>query len=204
MSPLLDSIGSVKGFGFGLSTLGGPAYESIATSIVSGGSAPTVTFSSIPSTYKHLQIRCFAKGTGTAGEDRFSAEMRFNGDTSANYSSHYMTANGSSASSGAFTSATLINMAGRSWIPDSWSGYANVWGVAIMDILDYASTTKTKTLRTLAGYNSNTTGITGNNINLSSGLWFKTPEAITSINILCDQSASFIEGSNFALYGIRG
>jgi hypothetical protein len=72
-----------------------------------------------------------------------------------------------------------------------------------MDILDYTSTTKAKTLRTLAGYNANTTDTTGNNISLTSGLWFKTPEAITSIDIICDNSQSFIAGSTFALYGIK-
>ena len=178
------------------------SYESITTTTL-GSSQQTITFSSIPSTYKHLQIRCFAKGTGSAGEDRFSAEMRFNGDTSSNYASHVLGGNGSAAFAASSTSATRIITAGRSWIPDSWSGYDYMWGVAIMDILDYGSTTKAKTLRTLAGYNSNTTGTTGNNINLTSGLWFKTPEAITSIDIICDQGQSFISGSTFALYGIR-
>jgi hypothetical protein len=181
------------------------SFDALATYTVPSGGVSSITFAGIPTggQYSHLQIRCLAKGSGDAGEDRYSAQMRFNGDTSANYASHYLTGNGTSASAGAFSSTTAIDMAGRSWIPDSWSGYANMWGVAIMDILDYASTTKAKTLRTLAGYNSNTTGTTGNNINLTSGLWFKTPEAINSITIICDQSGLFIQGSQFSLYGVK-
>lgn len=185
------------------SSLNASSFDSIATTTL-GSSQTTVTFSSIPSTYKHLQIRCLAKSTGSAGEDRMSSQMRFNGDTSANYASHYLKGNGTSATAGAVTSSTVIDYAGLSWIPDSWSGYANIWGVAIMDILDYTSTNKAKTLRVLSGYNSNGTNTTGNNISLTSGLWFKTPEAINSISIICDQSQSFIAGSTFALYGIKG
>jgi hypothetical protein len=68
-----------------------------------------------------------------------------------------------------------------------------------MDILDYTSTNKNKTVRSLGGFDRNGGGI----ITLSSSLWFKTPEAITSIR-LKPQSSSWTQYSSFALYGIKG
>ncbi len=49
------------------------SYESIATSTATGSS---ITFSSIPSTYKHLQVRALGVFSGTVG----AGFMYFNGD----------------------------------------------------------------------------------------------------------------------------
>ena len=60
---------------------GGTAFESIATFSPTSGSS--VTFNSIPSTYKHLQIR-YAITTSAYADIRF----RINGDTGSNYTYH--------------------------------------------------------------------------------------------------------------------
>ena len=54
MSPILESIGSVKGFGWGSFSIP-PSFESIATVTVASN-AYSVDFTSIPQTYNSLQI----------------------------------------------------------------------------------------------------------------------------------------------------
>jgi hypothetical protein len=165
------------------------AYESIAT--ITSPAATSITFSSIPSTYTHLQIRGIANNGESSGYNNQS--MRFNGDTAANYAVHYLAGNGTSASASAQTSGTSINDVFR--IPPTGSTF----GAFVIDILDYTSTTKTKTVRSLNGGDSNGSGWMG----LHSGLWYKTPEAITSITLI-SSVGNFGTNSQFALYGIRG
>lgn len=167
------------------------SYESIATTTVGSGGAATIDFTSIPSTYKHLQIRGIANNGETSGYN--NQALRFNGDTSANYSVHYVSGNGASATSGSLTSQTSINDIFR--VPPTSTGYFSAF---IVDILDYSSTTKNKTTRSLNGGDSNGSGWIG----LHSGLWYKTPEAINSITIL-SSVGNFGQYSQFALYGIN-
>ena len=193
MSPILESIGSVKGFGWSSLVAPSPSYESIATATVGAGGQSTITFSSIPSTFKHLQIRGIVRSNGSAD----NTVMRFNNDSGNNYSTHYLVANGGTSSTGAETSQS------RFYVDIlTANGTGNFWSADIVDILDYTSTTKTKTVRTLAGQNFNTapSGTTW----LASGLWFATPAAITTVNILTNSGTSFAQHTSFALYGIKG
>ena len=163
------------------------SYESIASATT--GSAGVITFSSIPSTYKHLQIRYFALCNPAD-----AAYMRFNGDTANNYSWHYLEGTGSAT--GAAGYANQPNMG----ITPPSTGITTTYGtVGIIDIHDYLSTTNNKTVRTFTGLDVN--NIQGN-ISLNSGLWRNTT-AVTSITILTSGS-SFSSGSTFALYGIKG
>lgn len=168
----------------------GGDYESIATTTVGAGGVSSVTFSSIAGTYTHLQIRFLAKNSVTG--DSFS--MRFNGDTAANYARHELSGFGSSANAYASTSQTSMVI--------GFEGYAtgSDFGVGVIDILDYTSTNKNKTVRSLTGYDANG----GGGVGLISGLWFKTPEAITSITLNQGNSGNFQQYSSFALYGIKG
>jgi hypothetical protein len=70
------------------------AYDSIATATFTG-SALSVTFSSIPSTYTHLQIRGLARTP--SGNDQI--DLRFNGDSGNNYSMHGLSGDGASVAS---------------------------------------------------------------------------------------------------------
>lgn len=162
-------------------------YESIATVTVGAGGASDVQFTSIPSTYAHLQIRFISKIS--AGDD---VVMRFNGDTANNYRNHILYGDGSSAIAGVpFTNAYS---AAALYYTSSTASVA----AGVIDVLDYTSTNKNKTMRFLGGYDNNGSG----NIDFASALWFKTPEAITSIT-LKPVSASFSQYSHFALYGIK-
>jgi hypothetical protein len=165
-------------------------YESIQTVTVGSGGASSVSFSSIPSTYKHLQVRILTRSTFGANEWPIFVQLNSNGS---GYAYHLLQGNGSSASAGAEWSASLMQLGDTS----AASGTANSFGVFIMDILDYADTNKNKTGRTLFGYDLNGSGKVG----LRSGLWANTA-AVTSLSF--GTGGNFAEYSSFALYGIKG
>ena len=164
----------------------GGSYESIATVTVGSGGSSTITFSSIPSTYKHLQIR----GINLSSSSLTDVRLRFNSDSGSNYKYHLLYGDGSSAAAGAY-SATYITMALGSIGTDKPS-------VSVTDILDYGSTSKTKTIRLLNGTDGNGSGY----IVLYSGLWYATPAAITQIDI-SPNSGTFNQYTQYALYGIK-
>jgi len=168
------------------------SYESIATVTASGGET-SLSFSGISSNFKHLQIRGITRDTHTSGLVR-SLHMRFNSDTGSNYARHYLTGNGSAASAGGTASSTFMSL----WAcaPDDGST-SNIFGGIVVDILDYGSTTKYKTLRGFTGADLNGSG----NSNIVSGLWMST-NAISSIQIIAE-AVAFKAGSTFALYGIK-
>ena len=62
------------------------AYESIAT-FTGNGTASSYTFSSIPQTYKSLQLRIFGSSSA-AGTDFRHTSIRFNSDSGSNYVKH--------------------------------------------------------------------------------------------------------------------
>ena len=175
------------------------SYESIATVTVGSGGATSIEFTSIPSTYTHLQIRGIARSKRTD----FSIDQlytRINSDSGSNYSWHWLYGNGSSAGTDAGTSSTSMNLG---WFATNASAsVTNAFGGFVLDILDYANTNKYKTVRILCGNDLNGGGspFTGT-IVFASGLWRNT-NAITSISF--DPSESdFAQYSSFALYGIK-
>jgi hypothetical protein len=168
------------------------SYESIATTTVGSGGSANVTFSSIPSTYTHLQIRSIGRTTQSATASYIEIEM--NSDTGSNYSFHILQGDGSSAVAGSLSSQTKTYA--RNFT--AANAGASTFGAIIIDILDYANTNKYKTIRNLGGTDNNGSGT----INLTSGLWMST-SAITSIKFT-PESGNFAQYSQFALYGIKG
>ena len=163
------------------------SYESIATVTVGSGGAADVTFSSIPATYTHLQIRYM---TLFSVAD-WSGKIQFNSDTGSNYAWHRLLANGSSVSADKGTSQ--VNGLLTIGAPSS----TNTPGGGVTDILDYANTNKYKTVRDLAGTDANGNGY----IHFVSALWQNT-NAITSIKIT-PGGGIYNQYSSFALYGIK-
>lgn len=168
------------------------SYQSIATVTVGSGGATDITFSSIPSTYTHLQLRITARTT-IAGSATDGIYVQFNGSTSSVYAFHRMVGNGATPSVGQGTSLT------ETYIDRITGGLSpsNNFGVAITDILDYTNTNKFKTIKSFGGFDSNGSG----NVTMSSGLWQST-NAITSIKLFLF-SNGFAQYSSIALYGIK-
>ena len=194
MTPILGIIAS----GITASTLAN-SYESIATASVGSGGTTTISFTSIPSTYTHLQLR----GIATSARATYALDgmlVRFNSDTGSNYSFHYLRGNGSAAQAAAGTSTTSMTI--DSTIPSTAA--SNVFGGFVVDVLDYANTNKYKTLRSLGGFDVNgTVSGVGGYVVLASGNWRST-SAISSISITTDYGSDFQNYSHFALYGIKG
>jgi hypothetical protein len=161
------------------------SYESIATVTVGGGGSSSISFTSIPATYKHLQVRILSgQGNATQG-----ASMQFNSDTGSNYKIHALDGSGSTVATAAGGATPYVLY---------YSGSSSGLQATVVDILDYANTNKYKVSRSLQGYDLNGSG----HIVLLSHLWMNT-NAITSI-LIDGTGSNFIQYSSFALYGIKG
>jgi hypothetical protein len=171
---------------------GGGAFELIETQIL-GSTTTAVTFSAIPTIFKHLQIRITSRNTTAAASRPIT--LRMNADTGANYAYHYIRGNGFGGVA-ATTSGQTSMIIGLS--PGSTEA-ANIFAVAMVDILDYGNTNKTKAVRAFtARYSSES------HIEQTGGNWNSTT-AITSIEV-ADRSlsSSFAAGTRISLYGIGG
>jgi hypothetical protein len=167
------------------------SFESIAT--ITGSGQTSVTFSSIPQTYKSLQIRINA--IGSTGGTNYTIYP--NNDSSSIYRTHALDGNGSSA-----TATNPFSKFDRIFIMRTLTmGTAdNGVGAAIVDVIDYASTTKTKTFAYISGSNANsvTTGyaVVGSAVSLST-------TAISSLVLSTNNGSSFQTGCSIALYGVK-
>jgi hypothetical protein len=174
-------------------------FYQIATTTLANSTTSTITFSSIPQTYTHLQIRYIAKGTSTGGGYPTGLYVTFNSDSAANYSNHNLRGDGASAASGANVSATsadaIVILPGKATSNDNVT-----FGVGVVDFLDYANTNKYKTVRSINGGDFNGSG----GVFFASSNWRST-SAITSITLTCDATylTNFLTNSNFSLYGVK-
>ena len=159
------------------------SYFSIATQTVGAGGASSITFSSIPNTYKHLQIRLFALNSTWC-------TVRFNSDTGSNYAGHELRGDGSTVYAGGGNNTQIYAGLGSGNVSDP--------SVFVMDILDYANTNKYKTMRTLTGGDANGSGY----IQLTSGLWMNTT-AISTISLQMFNGSNFNQYTHAALYGVN-
>ena len=184
MSPILGIIAS----GIQNSIANANSYESIATVSVGSGGSSSISFTSIPSTYQHLQVRFLSKdGTGATTANVFYA---LNSDTTnTNYRAHYLYGDGGTAGAGNEQTRVVSFSAGNT---------SSQFGVGVLDVLDYANTNKNTTTRALSGADANGSGL----IVFSSSLWVNT-SAVTTITMY-PNSGNFAQYSSFALYGIKG
>lgn len=156
-------------------------YEPIATTTL-GSTASSVTFSSIPATYTDLVVVSAPIGNGDA-----QVHMRFNNDSSANYSYTILAANGASAVSARVIQATQIGT-------DYFFSVTTSGGITLINVMNYANTTTKKTAL-----------IRSNNASKATmaivGLWPSTA-AINRIDLTAT-SSTFAAGSVFTIYGIK-
>jgi hypothetical protein len=167
------------------------AYDLLETTTLSS-SASGVTFSGLDTLaagYAHLQIRAVVRGvqSGTA-----TLKANLNGDTGSNYSYHRLEGNGSSVSSAGGGSIPFLSLGKVPGTSDS----SEVFAPAIIDILNFSSTSQNTTARALSGNVGDV-----NNIALKSGLWVNTA-AVTSISF-ANSSGDMVAGTRFSLYGIK-
>jgi hypothetical protein len=192
MSPITELIGSAKAYGWGAIVGSTASFESIATA---NPNSASVTFSSIPQTYTHLQIRGVVRSASYGGgADYYS--IRINGDSGANYNA-----------SGLYCTNTTVGSFDRNGgqteifsgeYPGAVAG-ADQFGGIILDVFDYTNTNKAKTVKfynVSIRYGQGSAG-------LNSGIWNST-NAITSISLTGYFGGGFANFSQLALYGIKG
>ena len=169
-------------------------FYQIATTTL-GSATSTVTFSSIPQDYTHLQLRVLVR------TDRSSfyldyLKMTYNSDSGANYTTHHLAGDGATASAygaGSQNFTQILRLAGA-----ASPSISNTFGVAVVDILDYTNTNKYKTMKNIGGVDFNGSGELG----LYSGVWLNTA-AINTITLTVGGGTVINQYSSFQLYGVK-
>jgi hypothetical protein len=186
---MLNNIAAILDAGVAAST---NSYESIQTVTVGAGGQSSISFTSIPATYKHLQLRFLSRDVSTAQY----FEVRLNSDSSAsNYTWHYLQGDGGSATAGGATTGTFPGAV----INFTAGAGTSIYSAGVIDFLDYTNTNKYKTIRSLAGFDANGSGV----VSLTSNLWLNTA-AVTGISLQYNGAPNIDQYSHFALYGIKG
>jgi hypothetical protein len=150
--------------------------------------AASVTFSSIPATYEHLQLRCSLRDAVMGA--RSSTDLQFNSDTGSNYTLHRIHAYGSSKTAAGWASQTKLYAPNATGKDASSADYSGV----VVDILDYANTNK----NTSCQFRSYVAGVP--DVFFESGLWDDT-SAVSTITLT--GSSVITRGSQYTLYGIK-
>ena len=158
-----------------------PTYTPLAT-VTLGADAASVTFSSIPATYRDLIL--ILNGQSTAGEISF----RLNADSGSNYSQVFMrgsstTQSGASTFNKAFPFINSVGNATRL--------------VGQIQFMDYSATDKHKTNLSRTGYVQNSDSAFSTE---ATAIRWANTAAITTIAFT--STGSFASGSTFNLYGI--
>lgn len=177
------------------------AYDALATITVPSGGAASITFTGIPTGYKHLQLRGIAQDNRTT-YNQSSFGFRFNGDSGSNYSYHFLQASwgagattvdsmGSGSQNQAFSVGSITS-----------SVSANHFGGFVIDILDYANVSKNKTIRGFSGVDANPAAGYRPIPRLGSGTWYST-SAINSMTIYSEFGTAFNQYSQFSLFGVK-
>ena len=166
-------------------------YTLIASNVLTG-SAASVTFSSIPSTYTDLVLR--VTGRTDASQVNDDMAIRLNGGTSG-YSRTFLNGTGSAAGSGRSVSASYAIDYGS--LVGS-TATASTFGSAELYFPNYTSSSSKPFSSFGVGETNATTAYMG-----ATALLSNLTSAITSIAIIPNNGANFVSGSSFYLYGIK-
>jgi hypothetical protein len=160
-----------------------PTYTALST-ITLGSAATSVTFGSIPATYRDLIVVSNLQASAAN-----TLYLRFNASTTT-YS--YV---GAVASSGGATSPTSASTNGA-LVGASTIGLPTgaIQATSVAQIMDYTATDKHKTV--LSRYGNSST-----EVDMFVSRWGNTA-AITSVQIIVLPSGNLSTGSTFSLYGI--
>lgn len=176
--------------------------EAITTTYLEADTS-SVTFSSIPSTYKHLQVRATIRSTSTgSGGYNGNLKCRLNGQTGSIYANSLMLSGDYNYSGGPTATAWFnanddyMNLA---YAP-TFRILTPVYGSAIIDIFDYANTNKNTTVSVFGGVGMGDKDGNGHSVCVSSFVMDYT-SAIDTIYFFGHNN--FVRGSSFALYGIE-
>jgi hypothetical protein len=164
-------------------------YEPIATTTL-GSAAATITFSSVPNTYTDLRL--ILNWSGTNVSSSVLPLLRFNSDTSTLYSSTFIFANGSTASSTVSPNDISIKLAGNVY-PSS----PTIPALTIVDIFSYAGSTF-KTILATTSADNNGSGFQFDGVGI-----YRSTNVVNTINIVLNGNGNYAIGTTATLYGIK-
>jgi len=170
-------------------SLANSSYESIATATIGAAGATSVSFTSIPQTFTHLEIRA----TMVNASNFYTIKLRFNSDTGSNYTTSQLFSYNATNYGGGGPDADTGAMIGIG--AKNSTSYASA---VVAKIYEYSKTNLYKRWLGQSGTDGNGTGQT----KLSFGYWANT-NAITNIYCYADGS-TMNQYTQFALYGIKG
>ena len=200
MSPLLTTRGAGSSTGFGRNNKS-DIFELI-TSITLSTTSSSITFTSLPTAYQHLQVRFITRSNTDGGLDYMY--LRFNNNGSDNTYTYKHIVQSSGGTTGASYGGLTQNFGYVSSYLASSYNQANIWSPGLVDINDYRKN-KFKIWNGRVGVNDSVhspPNAYNNWQSVGGGMWANT-SAITDITIYCGYG-QYISGSKFSLYGIRG
>jgi len=173
--------------------------EVIGHETVGASGATSISFTSIPSTYKHLYVMSSARSARSTARYNGSS-LTFNDDTGSNYCYSVLVGTGGSPLAtedlgrGDFNYAFDGTGAGAT---------ANMFSVGTLWILDYAATDKfTGMIGGVSAVNDNL-GTNDYEETMVTGHWRSTA-AVNKITIADGTSDGWVQYSEFTLYGLNG
>ena len=186
--PILGTVASqFSGKSFG-------SFESIATVSVSSATQP-ITFSSIPQTFTHLQLRGIARSSRNAYINNLHLMFNTSGPT-------YIDLNMLIYNTTIYTGTNGNDFSGLKtdyfYMPTTQFS-ANIFGGYVFDIYDYTNTNKNKVIHAIGGAADGG----ANTFGTFSSKTMKDTAAITSITLTQSATTDFEQYSHWALYGIK-
>jgi hypothetical protein len=156
-----------------------------------GSAASLIVFNSLPTTFTDLYITCSLRGTESAVTT--SVYLTFNGGAQGSvFSQRWLEGNGSSVSSGSYTSAGQV----YPFYTSGASSTSNTFGNGAIYIPNYTASAS-RSITSEGGSENNGTTV---RMEIGAGL-FASTAAISFITIGVG-SGNFVTGSTVSLYGI--
>jgi hypothetical protein len=162
-------------------------FKKIQTVTVGSGGASSIDFTSIPQTFTDLKIVLSARTDRAATQDGLLVKL--NGSTTS-FTYRNLIGDGSAASSASGSTATALRATGA-------TATASVFSNGEYYLPNYTSANN-KSYSTDNVLENNATATT---LNLYAGLWSNT-SAVTSISIVSENSANFVQYTTATLYGV--
>jgi len=150
----------------------------------------TISFIGIPSTYKHLHIRMSARSSNGSTD---YAQVKFNNDnTAGNYYRHVTYTTGGIVDGVNSSTNTYVGS-----VLDS-TQTASAFAPYILDVAEYSSSSKLKTVKIFGGFNNNG----GGEVSLTSILYMST-NPITTATVTLSSGANCVQYSHISIYGVK-
>ena len=167
----------------------------LITSTTLSTSTASVTFSSLPTTFTDLLIKCSTRSDQPSVLDLVIGT--FNGSSASNYDNYSLIGNGANSVSNRGLSQPYM----RFGYTDGNSAGSNIFGATEIYIPNYQSSTN-KIASGFSGSGNNSTSAADAFVTMYATRWALT-SAITSITISPINGPNWIAGSTFQLYGIK-